>query len=519
MSLPAPTAALIPAPPRQALLVALIAALVCIPWLWHSGFAMSESHRALPGFTMARTGDWVLPVLFEQPYLRKPPGVPWMIGAAATLLGETEFAARLPSALCGIAACLLTWWFTARWFGAQAGLFAGIAHALTPLFWYPWRSSEIESPHNLFAQFGAFLLVHTLLFRPPWTLVGKAVHAAGLCIAFSGALFTKGPAAVPVFLGVCIAAGLLHARLRGPLEKLSALRVAPILLWRIWLPAVASAALLLWWASEAADRAEALGLSPVRESPAHFMFRINEFAGLLLLPISSAAAAAPLCFGLLEFVPRRANAEHASETDRMVRRLAAAIVLAWAASIAVFMLSGVSNNRYTMPSACLLAPVAGWALATWLSRGGVPIAFTPRRVRLGPPWAWGTALLALSIANIAWSEPRRERISGREEGRRLAAALPDGTILWADAMIDARPELFDSAIRAAAESGKSLRVLWKPGLAEGAAPPPEIGVVLRSDTRDGTPEMGTAAQTWGSLPPKIGDGKVHNFGFIVARQP
>jgi 4-amino-4-deoxy-L-arabinose transferase-like glycosyltransferase len=80
-----------PAPPLlsrlwvQVVLTLAAACLAQLPWLGSSGLSQSEGHRAIPGWTMLERGNWIVPHLFEQPYLRKPPGMPWAV--ALYLLG------------------------------------------------------------------------------------------------------------------------------------------------------------------------------------------------------------------------------------------------------------------------------------------------------------------------------------------------------------------------------------------------------------------------------------------------
>src|SRR5215207_5743092 len=62
-------------------LVLVVAGSIYWPMLGSSGFAFSEGQRALPGWTFASEGDWFIPRLLDQPYLRKPPGMPWVIAA------------------------------------------------------------------------------------------------------------------------------------------------------------------------------------------------------------------------------------------------------------------------------------------------------------------------------------------------------------------------------------------------------------------------------------------------------
>src|SRR5262249_47654644 len=78
-----------------------------------------------------RSGDWVVPRLYGEPLLTKPPGtyaaialVSWPFG------GVSDWTARLPSALAATATVFLVYWYFARQLGHRGGL---VAAAILPL--------------------------------------------------------------------------------------------------------------------------------------------------------------------------------------------------------------------------------------------------------------------------------------------------------------------------------------------------------------------------------------------------
>src|SRR5437867_1102164 len=99
------------------MIVLAVCAAVYLPRLGAGGLTNTEGHRAIPGWGMLESGDWVLPRMFGQVYLRKPPGMSWAIAASSAVFGETEFAARLPSALAMMGMALVAMFFGSRWFG------------------------------------------------------------------------------------------------------------------------------------------------------------------------------------------------------------------------------------------------------------------------------------------------------------------------------------------------------------------------------------------------------------------
>ena len=83
-----------------------------------------EPRYAAIGREMARSGDWVTPRLWGEPWFEKPALVYWMTGLAFRAgLGE-EMAPRLPVALMGAAFLLFYYWILRREFGSRAAFFA-----------------------------------------------------------------------------------------------------------------------------------------------------------------------------------------------------------------------------------------------------------------------------------------------------------------------------------------------------------------------------------------------------------
>ncbi|NET03671.1 MAG: glycosyltransferase family 39 protein [Symploca sp. SIO2B6] len=89
------------------LLGLLIAALLL--WLMFLGDVplrdWDEGTRALIGREIYRTGSWLHPTIYGEPYLLKPPLMDWLIALSYKLGGINEFTTRLPGAIlsaCGV---------------------------------------------------------------------------------------------------------------------------------------------------------------------------------------------------------------------------------------------------------------------------------------------------------------------------------------------------------------------------------------------------------------------------------
>jgi 4-amino-4-deoxy-L-arabinose transferase-like glycosyltransferase len=92
------------APMSRRTALALVAALwaaIYLPGLGSTELKGEEGRRVLPAVTMLETGNWLVPSIGGEPYLRKPPLVNWAIALSFKITGvRNEWTARLPSALC-----------------------------------------------------------------------------------------------------------------------------------------------------------------------------------------------------------------------------------------------------------------------------------------------------------------------------------------------------------------------------------------------------------------------------------
>lgn len=457
---------------RQALVVVALALVVYWPLLGHAGLTDSEGHRAIPGWRMLASGEFLVTHLFEHPYLRKPPGMPWAVAASSALLGETEFAARAVSALASTCAALLALIFAARWFGRAHALWAGAAFVLMPLTWAPARAAEIEALNHVFTLAAAGLVLD-LFLRPAGA---RLVRGALLALAALGLLLAKGPASLPVIVGA-VASGWIVTRSPRPLASI--------------LPALLAAALVagaLAWAI--AQRV--LGQDPVTQSPAEFLWSlarvpaIAAFGPLALLSALPAALALAFPFG----PDARAEAQQ-SEDAREVTRAARALALAVLLSLGAYTALGVSNPRYAMP-ALMLAPI-GMAYLRWGAASGGMLPLRARLARwamLDPARGVGLPMLALLLIAsgvfVFLTDAQKVRSSGREVGQRLAQDLKPAqgerrVMLWADGLIEARPEILWYAQREAQRLGYELSVRWSPGWH--TLPPGGAALALRVDDR------------------------------------
>ena len=98
--------------------------------LWDLGAgslaAWDEAIYAQVSKEMVRSGDWLTPRWEYQPWFEKPPLFLWITALLYRLFGVSEFWARAPSALSGVALVGLAYLIGSRTFGRRAGFLAAV---------------------------------------------------------------------------------------------------------------------------------------------------------------------------------------------------------------------------------------------------------------------------------------------------------------------------------------------------------------------------------------------------------
>jgi len=456
-------------------LVLIVACLIYLPRLGADGLVDTEGHRAIPAWTMLESGDHLVPRLFGQVYLRKPPGIQWSIAASSAIFGETEFAARFPSAFASIITVAITFLFAARWFGARWALAAGLAHALMPWLWQAGRSAEIEALNNLGTQLALFAIIDVLAFQRLRSqgLTGRVVmfHVAILGVAI--AALAKGPASLPCFAGVIVGCAIA---LRSSPSKPRFWK--PLASPWAWTPLILGAIPLAIWALLVRARLDQTGETAILQSAEAFMWEPGRIVGIILLVPTAFIAALPASFAVLfPFGPDALR--EAEGDDARTTRLVLARALAWSfvLSLIAFALLGIGNVRYTMPAACLAPPIVAYVLRG--VRAPLQDRFMPQRIAIARIMLLGRAEVLLAVLIIVagvWVfvvEPKRGDRSGRDAGTRTGESITShmlaeervSTRVLADHLVEARPEVLWYAAQRAEERGVRVIPVWTPGLA------------------------------------------------------
>ncbi len=122
-----------------------------------------DAAHALVSREMLARHDYVIMYMDGLRYMIRAPMHIWMVAASYALLGESEFATRLPLALAMVGLTLLSFAFGRRFFGERAGFYGGLATA-TSLGMYIFTRNMI--PEAIYAL--EFALIFYLFLRS-WT--------------------------------------------------------------------------------------------------------------------------------------------------------------------------------------------------------------------------------------------------------------------------------------------------------------------------------------------------------------
>jgi 4-amino-4-deoxy-L-arabinose transferase-like glycosyltransferase len=184
-------------------------------FLFHLGsiplLGKDEPKNAEATREMMERGDWVTPTLSGELWFDKPILIYWSALLAFHLLGPGELAARLPSAVFGMAGVLLTWAFARRLFGEAIGLRSGIILATSlEYFWFS-RTAVTDIPLTFFVTLSVASFYYAVEGLAPRRWAYPLAFAAA-----GAAVLAKGP--VGAILPALVAAAYLA--LQGRLAEL-----------------------------------------------------------------------------------------------------------------------------------------------------------------------------------------------------------------------------------------------------------------------------------------------------------
>jgi len=356
------------------LLLIILWALIYLPGLGSTEIKGEEGRRILPAIAMLDTGDWLVPHLNGERYLRKPPLINWLIAGSFSLTGiRSEWTARLPSAaavlLMGLT--ILALCFRRGWMDLPAGFAAALLSMTSAglLAKARFAGAEIEGVYaSLFGIAIAFWLAWRAQEVSPWLtwLVPSAFLGLGL--------LAKGPIHLACFYLVALAVCYHQRRLRDLLHPAHfagiALMLAIAAAWVV--PLLASPAgpeVMGIWKSQGVDR-----FSESDFNPDHYWSNLPRWLSdllpwLLLFPSA------------LLIIQTKPTAAIASPSTSWA---APSFLGAFAASAIAMFIPGMLP-RYVLPLSipCLIAlafiisqrpPLAAWHRANQVAAGLLALA-------------------------------------------------------------------------------------------------------------------------------------------------
>lgn len=149
-------------------------------------FDLDEAIYAETAREMVETGDWITPQVNYSPDYDKPVLLYWFMATAFSGLGLSEFSARLPSALSGLALLAVTYGLALRVLGQRAGLMALIilASSLEMVALSHAALTDMLLVFFISAGLASFYMLYS---------TGRAAWVPGLYLAIGLAVLTKGP--------------------------------------------------------------------------------------------------------------------------------------------------------------------------------------------------------------------------------------------------------------------------------------------------------------------------------------
>ncbi|HEY7680336.1 MAG TPA: glycosyltransferase family 39 protein, partial [Terriglobia bacterium] len=187
------------------LLYCLLAYALLVSGLGMVGFVGPDEPRyADVARAMFRSGDYVTPRLFGEPWFEKPPLYYWLAALSFQFGGVSETTARLPSALFAAVFLGLWFWFAQRFYGTRAAQFSCLMLA-TALGWIGFaRAAAMDM--LLTTTLGAALALLAL-----WLWEQRPAGLYGFYSLLALATLAKGPLALAL-AGMVVVGYVVHFR-------------------------------------------------------------------------------------------------------------------------------------------------------------------------------------------------------------------------------------------------------------------------------------------------------------------
>jgi 4-amino-4-deoxy-L-arabinose transferase-like glycosyltransferase len=390
------------------LIVVAVWAAIYLPALGSFEIKGEEGRRILPAMSMLESGDYLVPRVGGEVYLRKPPLINWVIAGSFKLFGvRNEWTARLPSVLCVLAVAIAFVTVARAALGRMGSIMAALIWLTNFGMLEKGRRIEIEA---LYVSLCALAMILWLSWwqdkRSPWLTWTVPWIFLGL------GWLAKGPAHLIFFYAIVVVVlwqskewkKLLHpAHFIGLLVMMSIFAA-----WAIpFLQAGDSHKVVDKWSTQFTGRVTGE------------FFRFNVW----ILAIPRALG----CFlPWLLFVPLLRFDRFENESERKLAR-----ALAWSSAVPLIAFSVIpgASPRYTLPVLIPFAWLLGMAFAS--SAFATPAWLKPPRLMRT---AWTLIGLTIAVGLIGFpvlAMAMKDRQKVKSVADKIDAAVPSTETLYA----------------------------------------------------------------------------------------
>jgi 4-amino-4-deoxy-L-arabinose transferase-like glycosyltransferase len=334
----------------QLLLILLTGLFIYTYRLGDSPLDRTEPFRALVAHQMVHGSSWLIPHLYGELYLRKPPLIYWIEAITEKGFGHgNEFVWRLPSAVgSALLAVFLAWW-SGRWFGSKARLPAGFACLALVALWEQDRGADIDALNTVFAVIASLCVLELVcgLQRR------RSVWAVGLGLSLGATLLLKGPGGLPQVIGAILGPAIFLRNWK--IIRKPSIAIGLLIGIAIFATYIFAAKLAMAHAGIVPDQG---GWREIVEKMLHgWVKRLVALAMPFSLLLYAIPVSAVLPFAIVMI------RQMAVDDVRRVRAMA--ILGTLAVTVVIWMIEGNDNPRYEYVMLPLLAPLVGFVWTGW----------------------------------------------------------------------------------------------------------------------------------------------------------
>lgn len=324
------------------LVILLLWAALYLPGLGVNEFRLEEPHRVEPAIGMLDSGNWSQPMVWGEPYYRKPPLTNWLIATGLWCAGGvSEFAARLPSVLLVLALALAARGTAGRWAGRGPALGAAIMVLSCSAMLDKGRLCEIEAGYTALSGIAMLVWLQGWAKGPlsagRWAVIGLLLGAGVLA---------KGPPHLLFFYGLILVLTAADGRWRELLKLphlVGVFCLAALALAWLWSTRAGLAQAKGTWASELVGRFGGAGGAV-------------KWGKIFSNPLSSMLNLAPWVFLVLG----RPWLDTVSEGQECARRFLRRVPWYVLAVIVILPMVPAYRPRYSMPAYAVAALTLAW---------------------------------------------------------------------------------------------------------------------------------------------------------------